>query len=44
MLRLAPRTPSPIGAGLPLLFGALVSTGVSILLWSALWAGLSMLR
>ena len=30
--------------GVPLLTGALLSTGVSLILWSVLWAGLSMLR
>jgi hypothetical protein len=30
--------------GVPLLAGAIFSTGVSILLWSAIWAGWSLLR
>jgi hypothetical protein len=44
MLKRDPRRRAPRQVGLPLLFGAMVSTGLSILLWSALWASLSILR
>lgn len=44
MVSSQPRSSTPVGRGLPLLIGAVLSTGVSILLWSAVLAGFSMLR
>lgn len=35
---------SSLGRGLPLLSGAIVATGVSVLLWSVLIAGFGILR
>jgi len=35
---------APGGGGVPLLAGAVLSTGVSLLLWSVLWAGWNVLR
>ena len=43
MLRLVNQTQTD-GRGVPLLFGALFSTGISLILWSVLWAGVSALR
>jgi hypothetical protein len=43
MLQSISKGPLPDGRGLPLLTGAILSTGLSILLWSALWAGWSMI-
>lgn len=42
MVRLIPRGPLDL-PGLPLLTGMLLSTGVSLLLWSALWVGFRLL-
>lgn len=44
MIRLVQHIPTTNGRGLPLLSGAIVSTGVSILLWSVLWVGVSVFR
>ena len=43
MLQSISKFPLPNGGGLPLLTGAILSTGLSLLLWSALWAGWSII-
>jgi hypothetical protein len=42
MVRLIPRGPHDL-PGVPLVTGMILSTGVSLLLWSALWVGYRLL-